>query len=98
VRIKFLSEVEKRLKLLFNASKSGYKFPAEERYRLAGFIQAGIFLELAKRSELSELMEEIHYSIFAKSIQERKNENDSTWQDEILDYSNYDQPVFERNK
>jgi len=44
---KFLSEVTNRLSRQFHASKEGYRIADSERHRLEGFIQAGIFLQIA---------------------------------------------------
>ena len=35
-------------------------------------------------------------SVFGKTIQQRKNESSGNWQEEVIDYSAYDQPSYER--
>jgi len=92
----YISEVEKRLSRIFSASKDGYKISTVERNRLEGFMQAGVFIGLVTNKELSRLMEDVHISIFDKTIRERKNEQDSHWRDEEIDYSQYEQPTFGR--
>ncbi len=59
-------------------------------------MQAGVFLDLASNNELQEIMENIHISIHGKTIQERREEQPSLWQEQSLDYSEYDQPTYER--
>lgn len=46
--------------------------------------------------EKIKLMNDIHVNIFRKSIEQRKTEKNSGWQEEVIDYSVYDQPTFER--
>ena len=95
-REKYLIEVEKRLSGLFNASKEGYKAPPMERHRLEGFMNAGVFMGLVSNTELNDLMNETHMSVFGKTIQQRKSELSGNWQEEVIDYSSYDQPSYDR--
>jgi hypothetical protein len=92
----YLSEIEKRLTIHFSASRDGYKPPASDRHHLEGFIHGAIFMGLATRAELSKLMEEIHFSIFGKTIEERSNDSRSLWQELDINYEKYDQPTYER--
>jgi hypothetical protein len=92
----YLSEIERRLLKHFSASHDGYKVPANERHRLEGFIQGAVFMGFASNQELSVLMDNIHKSVFGKSIQERKSESHSKWQESNIDYTPYDQPAYER--
>ena len=92
----FLSEVQDKLINIFNASKEGYKVPEVQRYRLEGFIHAGVFMELVSNVEIQELMNETHLSIFNMTIEERKQKKGAAWNDESIDYSQYDMPTFER--
>lgn len=92
----FLSETQMRLNRMFSASKAGYKMPAMERHRLEGFMQAGVFLGLTSNEELTILMEQVHFSVFGMSINERKASKPTQWQDERMDYSRYESPTYER--
>ena len=92
----YLNEVEKRLYRIFSASKEGYKSTPVERHRLEGFMHAGVFMGLVSNAELAKIMEDIHVQIFGKTIQQRKTEVASRWQEEIIDYGRYEQPAFER--
>ncbi len=92
----FLNEVEKRLSRHFSASKSGYKIPAIERHRLEGFIQAGVFMGLTTNVEMKGLMDSIHMSIFGKTIEEHKALKSINMPEWEIDYSQYEQPTFER--
>ncbi len=92
----FLSEVREQLTKKYRASKEGYKIPDIDRHRLEGFIHAGIYMEIVTSAEMSELLEEIHYSIFGKTIQERKAEKFANWSDMEIDYDLFDAPTFLR--
>ena len=92
----YLAEVTKRLTKLFRASKEGYKISDMDRHRLEGFIHAGIFMKIVTPVEMSELLEDVHYSIFGKTIQERKSEKSANWSDIEIDYDKFDSPTYLR--
>ena len=93
---RFIAEVSKRLTKLFRASKEGYKIAESERHRLEGFIQAGIFLKLLSMDETKVLMEDTHFSVYGKSIEERNRDKSSAWNDTGADYEGYEIPTFLR--
>jgi hypothetical protein len=92
----YLAEVSNRLTKLFKASKEGYKIPDIDRHRLEGFMQAGIFLQVATPAEMSKLLEDVHYSIFGKTIKERKSEVSASWSDIEINYDKFDSPTYLR--
>lgn len=92
----YLSEVEARLLKYFSASRDGYKAPPEERHRLEGFMQGAAFMGFASSKELAVLMERTHFAVFGKTIEDRRLENVSLWQDSVINYDKYDQPAYER--
>jgi hypothetical protein len=92
----YLHEVETRLARMFRASLDGHKAAPVERHRLEGFIQAGSFFGLATSDELKSLMDRVHVDVFGKSIEERQSEQSSSWVPESIDYSQYEQPTYER--
>jgi hypothetical protein len=92
----YLIEINKRLTKLFKASKEGYRILDIDRYRLEGFMQAGIFMKIATPVEMSELLEDAHYSIFGKAIRERKSEISANWSDIEIDYDKFDSPTYLR--
>jgi hypothetical protein len=92
----YLAEISNRLNKMFRASKEGYKVPDEDRHRLEGFIHAGIFMKVATPAEMSTLMEDVHYSIFGKTIRERKSEKSTNWPDIEINYDKFDSPTYLR--
>lgn len=94
---KFTQEVERRFLNLFKAANDGYKMPDIERNHLSGFIQAGVFMGLVTNAEMKQLMETVHYSVYGKSIKERKDRQQANWDDSDIDYSQYESPAYERN-
>lgn len=94
----YLAEVDKQLRLMFSASKDGYKVTEATRHRLEGFMQAGIFLGLATKDELSMRMDTIHQSIFGKSIRQRHAEQTATWTDSTTDYAQFELPSYIRKQ
>jgi len=92
----YLIEVNKRLTKLFKAQTEGYKIPDIDRHRLEGFMHAGIFMKITTPAEMSELMEDIHYSVFGKTIGERKLEKSANWSKIEIDYDKFDSPTYLR--
>lgn len=92
----YLAEINNRLTKLFKASKEGYKIPDIDRHRLEGFMQAGIFMKIATPAEMSELLEDVHYAVFGKTVQERKSELSTNWSDIEIDYDKFDSPTYLR--
>ncbi|MEH6472200.1 MAG: hypothetical protein V7752_13205 [Halopseudomonas sp.] len=93
-----MSEVETRLVRMFSASKDGYKNSVVERSRLEGFMHAGVFMGLVTNAELASLMDQVHLSIFGKSLQDRAQQSSNQWAENTIDYSQYEQPPYQRNK
>ncbi len=93
---KYLHEIENNFFRLFSNAREGYRTPDQERYRLQGFIRAGVFLGLVTNTEVEKLMEAVHFSIFKQTIQQRRENRDADWLDESIDYAVYDRPAFAR--
>ena len=95
---KYLQEVKNRLMRMFQASKDGHKAGSVERHRLEGFMQAGAFFGLAASGELESLMNRVHVDVFGKTIQDRKSGQSTPQIPESIDYSQYEQPAYERDQ
>lgn len=59
-------------------------------------MSAGVFMGHVTNAELAKLMDDSHVSIFGKTIKQRKAELPGSCREEGIDYSQYDQPTFER--
>ena len=92
----YLAEISSRLDKMFRASKEGYKIPDIDRHRLEGFMQAGIYMKIATPAEMAELLDHAHYSVFGKSIQDRKSEISANWSDIEIKYDKFDSPTYLR--
>lgn len=92
----FVTEVERRFRLRFRASKDGYKTSDSERHHLEGFIEAGIFLDLTTREAMQALMESVHLEVFGITLQERQVAPQQNWPQEAIDYSRFDTPPSQR--
>ncbi|HUH36394.1 MAG TPA: hypothetical protein VL027_00465 [Spongiibacteraceae bacterium] len=57
-------------------------------------MQGAVFMGLASNAELSAIMNEAHYAVFGVSIEERKKEGASLWQQDAIDYSRFEQPAY----
>jgi len=94
----FIEEVEKKLKQMFESSRDGMVPPAKQRHRLEGFIEAGVFMGMARNEEIADLMEKVHYEVFNMSMQDHKMQHLFSWTDKKIDYSPYDAPTYERRQ
>jgi hypothetical protein len=92
----YLAEISNQLNKMFRSSKEGYKISDIDRHRLEGFMQAGIFMKITTPAEMSKLLEDIHYSVFGKSIQDRKLAKPANWSDIEIDYDKFDSPTYLR--
>lgn len=95
-RQKYLQEIENNFFRLFSNAREGYQEPDQERYRLQGFIRAGVFLGLISNDEIRNLMDRVHVAVFGQTIQQRRDDRSGVWLDESIDYGVYDRPAFER--
>lgn len=59
-------------------------------------MQAGVFLGIATNKELSELMEDVHQSVFGESIAERRQRRSEKYHADDIDYDQYEPPTFLR--
>ena len=92
----YMAEIHNRLNKIFRASAEGYKVPDIDRHRLEGFMQAGVFLKIVTPAEMTGLLEEVHHSVFGKTMQERKAEKSAGWSDIEVDYGQFDSPTYLR--
>src|SRR5690606_29870531 len=92
----YRAEIKLCLRSYFSASWDGYMASAENRHRLDAFMLAAVFMRLATSAELDRVMERIHFDVFGKSIEERRQEGEARWQESVINYDRYDQPAYER--
>jgi hypothetical protein len=93
----YIKEVTHRLHMRFSQSKEGVKLPDSNRFRLEGFMQAGVFIGLVSNGEFNHLIEHIHLDVFGQTVAERKEALQGQWQEEAIDYNSYDSPSYQRN-
>ena len=92
----YMAEIHNRLNKIFRASAEGYKVPDTARHRLEGFMQAGVFLKIVTPAGMTGLLEEVHHSVFGKTIQQRKAEKSAGWSDIEVAYGQFDSPTYLR--
>jgi len=92
----FIEELEKRFMEQFKASKKGNVPSLQDRYKLEGFVEAGIYLSLVRHAEVEELIERVHLLVFRMTRAEHKEKHAASWSQSNIDYSSYDAPTFER--
>ena len=92
----FTREVERQLRVIFTAVRSGHKPPEMLKHRCEGFIRAGVFMGVVTNVEMSDLMEKIHLEVVGMTIKERIARHREKWQEDLVDYSDFDIPTFAR--
>lgn len=95
---RFLDEVNRQLRIIFNAIREGHKPPEVLKHRCEGFMRAGVFLGVVKNPELSTLMEDLHLDVVGMTIDERMARHRDRYKDEEINYSQYESPSYERIK
>ena len=59
-------------------------------------MQAGIFMKITTSAEMAELLDRAHYSVFGKTIKERKSVKSAGWSDIEVDYGHFDSATYLR--
>ena len=95
-RERYLHEIESQYHLVCVGLKNGKDLSALERGRFEGFIRAGLLLGVIDNRELQQLLEDIHFQVFGKSIAERKRTRKSLTPEEPMDYGQFDSPAIGR--
>lgn len=93
----FFISLKQQFSDIFQASKAE-KDNTELRLRTQGFIHAGELLALCSRTEVQQLMEQVHKDVFGVSIAERKPKEKTRRQQALKlgDYDYFDEPAFNR--
>ena len=98
-RERYLEEIRQQYHLVCVGLKSGKRLSALEKGRFEGFMQAGLLLGVVTNSELQQLLEDVHFKVFGKSIAERRK-NQKNWvpEEDAIDYGQFERPAIERAK
>ena len=95
---RFLKEVSRQLEALYRATKAGVELGPKAKHRCEGFMQAGEFLQIVSKDELTEVMELAHKKVFSETIVHRKERlrRKHRWPVETIDYSEFESPAYDR--
>ena len=93
----FFINLKQHFSHIFQASKV-YRDNTELRLRTQGFIHAGELLEICSRTEVQQLMEQVHQEAFGVSIAERKPKEQTRRQQALKlgDYDYFDELALNR--
>lgn len=64
---RFLDEIEAKLYRQLSAARRGVVFTQEQRANLAGFVDAGHFLDLINNKDVSELYSRVYSQVYGMS-------------------------------
>ena len=102
----FIRELKSLTTQLYAIGDSSSKDPrwAVLSSKLDGFIEAGLLLQVANRTELQRHIDEIHFQVFGETRDERRERKKSVSQSPDSedpanqpDWSELDSPAYERN-
>ena len=93
----FLKSAEGQLVSFYEYLKKTQRANEIQRARIEGYMLAGVHLKLTDNSALQKLVSDVHWSVFGKSIEQRRMDKALTYQDD-KDWDIYDQPSFTRTK
>ena len=97
---RFIREVTRQLEALYRATKSGVEQGAKVKHRCEGFMQAGEFLQIVTKEELTDIMEKTHIKVFGETFEQRKKRlvDRHQWPKEVVDYREFETPTYGRKK
>ena len=102
----FIRELKSLTTQLYAIGDSSSKEPrwAVLSSKLDGFIEAGLLLQVANRTELQRHIDEIHFHVFGETREARRERKESLSQSHDSedpvnqpDWSELDSPAYERN-
>ena len=102
----FIRELKTLTAELYAIGDSSTKDPkwAELASKLDGFIEAGLLLQVANRTEIQRTIDEIHFQVFNETREARRERKESLSQSPDSedpasqpDWSELDSPAYERN-
>jgi hypothetical protein len=76
--------------------KSGQSISKLEKGRFEGFLRAGLVIGVTTHSEMQQLLEDVHFRVFNKTIAERKKDQKTWFPEDAIDYEQFYRPTFER--
>ncbi len=93
----FLITLKQQFTDIYTTSKAGQD-TSELRLRAQGFVHAGEILELCSRTEVQQLLEQVHQVVFGCSTLQRKPKEFDRRQQALKlgDYDYFDEPAFNR--
>lgn len=97
-RTQFLSEVDRRLRIMYRSLTEEVQHTRVDRARLSGFIQAGIYLGLTNKSELNDMVSRIELEELGEDSDAPPQRKFHKWRSDETDYSSYESPAYERNR
>jgi hypothetical protein len=66
------------------------------KYKVDGYIEAGLTLNAISKSELQDLIDQKHMAVFGMTRKQRRIENKLGKKEELRDWSAFDRPTIER--
>lgn len=95
MRKRFIVSTKSQLIQFYSSLKEYEKEDTAQKYKIEGFMHAGVVLELTENQELTKLMEQVYFDIFGMTPTERKliKEKGET---KVVDWSFYDTPPTQR--
>ena len=68
------------------------------KYKIDGYIEAGLTLNAISKGELQDLIDQKHMAVFGMTRKQRRIEKKLGKKEELRDWSAFDRPAIERNR
>ena len=97
-KIAYLDALRHLLSTLYGVKGGQSNEYRAHKYRLDGFIHAGLHIRLVTKEELQEVVESEHIAAFGMTRKERKRDQSLSNRAFDIDWSEYEKPAIERAK
>ena len=95
-KLKYIDGVKGRLKEFYSIKDVTSTYRKVLRYKIDGFIEAGLTASIVNKQELQDIIDEQHFGVFGISRQERRNQMKSRLETAPQDWDIYDTPAIDR--
>ena len=95
-KLKYIDGVKDRLNEFYSIKDVTSPYRKVLRYKIDGFIEAGLTANIVNKQELQDIIDEQHFGVFGISRQERRKQMKSKLETAPQDWDIYDPPAINR--
>jgi len=95
-KLKYIDGVKGKFKEFYSIKDVTSTYRKVLRYKIDGFIEAGLTASIVNKQELQDIIDEQHFGVFGISRQERRTQMKSKLETAPQDWDIYDTPAIDR--